>query len=177
MQSFEAHTLPGRAKSIRSFKYFSIIFSSLLVLCGSSSVYSQEETKPIAASVIDNLEHDKFEAISSLKQFPQGVKDFYSKWKGKNIQDIFAEPGKPWQSTCVRTEAGAPSQSFVIGAKSNNLCVVYYEAGGYALVDTADLFAIKSGKAEKIWSASMFRKHPKDMNELLSTVRERIKSK
>jgi hypothetical protein len=105
------------------------------------------------------------------------VKDYYKKKNGKDIQQIFAEPGKPFQSTCVRTEGGAPSQSFIVGAKSKNLCLLYYQIGGFALVDTAELFELKGEHASRVWSSSMFRSHPENMNGLLAAVRERIEDK
>ena len=179
MHLSKTHTTFRRAEGVWSFNKFSIILCFLFVFCSASApVRSQAQAKAtVPADLIKHLEHDHFESINSLKQFPQSVKDYYKKKNGQDVQQIFAEPGKPFQSTCVRKQGGAPSQSFIVGAKSKNLCLLYYQIGGFALVDTAEVFELKGEHANNVWSSSMFRTHPENMNSLLAAVRERIQDK
>lgn len=176
MRRFQSDSLSRRGKPVRSFEYFSILFC-LLVMSFSLPAISQPQAKAVSPSIIQHLQHDHFESITSLKQFPSAVGAYYKKISGKDLSKIFAEPGKPWQSSCVRTEDGAPMQCLIVGAKSKNLCLLYYQIGGFALVDTAEVFELKNGSAQKVWSSSMFRTHPENMNSLLAAVRERIKDK
>lgn len=154
-----------------------LLLISTISFVGLTPASAEEKARQISADALQHLNQDKFAEISSTREFPEGVKSYYKNLTGKEINAVFADPGADWQSGCSRTPNGPPARSFIVGAKSATLCVLYYQLGGFALVDTAELFELKGKDADKVWSSSMFRDHPRNMNELLQAVRSRIKSK
>ena len=123
--------------------------------------------------VIKHLAEDKFEKISSLKEFPAAVKKYYENRSKMSLDNIFADPGKPFAAGCVRISDSQPGRELFIGAKSKSLCIIYYQQGGFALVDAMDLFAINNNDAERVWSSSMFKDHPSTVEKLVDTVKSR----
>jgi len=144
-----------------------VIFFFPILSYGASPVNNEE--------LLSGLEKDKFTEVKSVKDLPESAKSYYCGKSGSDISKVMADPGQPWESGCVRT-GNSPSKGFVVGAKSKNFCLLYFESGGIALMDVIEVLKLSDGKpAERAWSSSMFRDHPKNMDELLKTAKQRIK--
>lgn len=131
----------------------------------------------MSADLLKHLDTDKFTEIRSLGDLPASVKAFYTKQSNvDDIKKVMAEAGKEFQAGCNQMPGGAPSKSFLVGAKSGSLCLVYYQSGGFVLLDTIDMFKTDAELAEKVWSSSMFKDKPDTGDELVKTARERVKN-
>lgn len=153
----------------------SSLLAALVAFSLSSPIVLAADNKPLNPEVIQHLNQDKFEKISSLKDFPAPVKAYYEKTSKVSLDKIFADPGHPFAAGCVRTPGSQPARGLFIGAKSDYLCIIYYQQGGIALVDAIDLFTLKNNEAERVWSSSMFKDHPSTVDKLVDTVKNRAK--
>lgn len=136
---------------------------------------SQRAEPSMTPEMIKHLDQDKFEELRSTRDFPEGVKAYYQ-GNSDDISQVMADPGESFEAGCVRTGKN-PSKGLLVACKSKALCLVYFQSGGFALLDTIEILRLaEPKKAEKIWSSSMFAQHPKNMNELLQAARERVKN-
>jgi hypothetical protein len=132
---------------------------------------------PLPAEIAQHLDQDKFVEFHLSSDFPDSLKAHYLKVTGADdINKVFASAGGKWQAGCVRTAGGPPSRNLLLGAKSKDLCLIYFELGGIALVDTIEIYRLKGKECQRVWSASMFRDHPGTAGELLQAVKQRAKS-
>lgn len=139
--------------------------------------YVHAEAPPMSSDILEHLDKDKFEQVLSVKKLPEPVQKYYSRNSGIDISKEFADPGKPWTSGCVRSTDGPPSKSLILAAKSGKICLVYYESGGFALVDKIDMFSLHEKAADLVWSNSMIGEHPKNLEQLLKSARTRAHDK
>jgi len=153
------------------------VLLSIFSISGEPQVFAKEATQ-MTTELLQQLEHDKFTELKSVSDLPKSVKDFYLQNRdGKDIQEVMADHGEKWQSGCVQKPGGAPSKSFLVAAKSDGLCLVYSQSGGFVLLDQIEIFSLpKSGHAEKLWSSSMFKDHPENASQLVAAATERIKN-
>ena len=153
---------------------------ALLILSAQNAGQAQTQVlKPPPADVMQHLAEDNFVEIHKVAEIPQSVKAWFYRQTGVNdISKIFANPDGQWQSGCSRLPGGPPGRQFVAGGKSKSLCLLYYEIGGIALVDSAEIYKLSTDKnavSERVWTNSMFPSHPKTLEQLLKAVRTRIK--
>jgi len=136
-----------------------------------------QTTKPLAPDIVQHLDSDKFSEIRTVKDLPDLVKaKLLNGAKSGDISRVFADPKQKWDSSCNQTPGAAPGRSFITGGKSGTLCLIYYEVGGFALVDTVDLYKLSASGAERVWSASMLAEHPQTFEQLLKIVKVRLLS-
>jgi hypothetical protein len=86
-----------------------------------------------------HLQQDRFQAVTSIRGLPLGVRDELQALFGSNALDI-AEPGAAFRATDVVSVPLLPSRRLVMAACSTDHCVVYYERGGIAHTWHAALF-------------------------------------
>lgn len=153
------------------------ILLSFLSISGEPPVFGKE-AKQMSTELLQQLEHDKFSELKSAKDLPKSVKDFYlQNHKDQDISSVMADHGEKWDSGCVRSQGGPPSKSFIVGAKSDSLCLVYLQSGGFVLLDQIEIYSLpKSGASEKLWSSSMFKDHPETAAQVVAAATERIKN-
>ena len=158
-------------------KFACLLAGAFTVLsCAGVNVALAEGAKSMSADLLQHLEKDKFSEIRSVGDLPDSVKAFYTKQsKVDDIKKVMADTGKDFNSSCVQTPGGAPSKSFLVAAKSPGMCLLYYESGGFVLLDTIDMFKLDGANAEKVWSSSMFKDHPETAEQLVQAAKQRVK--
>lgn len=151
--------------------------SALLLFTFSSDISCSAQTaKPLSPELVQHLDQDKFTEIHAIKDIPESVKaDYLKKTGAGEISKVFANPGENYQAGCNRKPGGPPFRQFILGATSSALCLIYYETGGFALVDSIDVYKLKDKEAERVWSSSLFPSHPKNLQELIKAIKNKSK--
>lgn len=83
-----------------------------------------------------------FKTISKVSELPAGL----SKQLGE-----MADPGKPFNSGCVRT-AGLAGQSMTFAAATNDRLWLSYQSGGICLMNKLELYELNGNKNKLLWS-------------------------
>jgi hypothetical protein len=155
-------------------RYLTLLLVAVSVLFIVSNNPGLAQTaKPLSADLLKHLNEDQFIEIHSVTEFPDSVKVYFARLTKSDITKVFANPDQNWQAGCSRTPNGPPTRRFVLGAKSKFLCLIYYELGGIVLLDKAELYKVDDTEKGCVWSSSMFRDHPKTLEQLMKSVKER----
>jgi hypothetical protein len=78
-----------------------------------------------------HVKDDRFDAVTSIRGFPLGVRSGLQSLFGSFELDI-AEPGGKFQVTGTNVTSGLPIRRLVAGGCSTDHCFVHYERGGTA---------------------------------------------
>lgn len=97
---------------------------------------SNKEIKRISES------SSSFKALSKVSELPAGL--------NKQLGEL-ADPGKPFNSGCVRTP-GLASQSLTFAAASNDRLWLSYQSGGICLMNKLELYELIGNKNKLLWS-------------------------
>ncbi len=114
---------------------------------------AQEEVKRLSDSGAD------FKPIAKVSELPGGLNKTFSE---------MADPGKPFNSGCVRTK-DIPSQSMKFAAATSNRLWISYQSGGFCLMNRLELHEISANKNKLLWSTITPRPMAsiKDISEFL----------
>jgi len=99
-------------------------------------ILNQDEVKRVSESA------DSFKPISKVNELPGGL--------NKEVGEM-ADPGKPFNSGCVRTP-NLPSQAMQFAAATNDRLWLSYQSGGFCLMNKLDLYEISGNKNKLLWS-------------------------
>ena len=119
---------------------------SLCVACNSRHVTQKNPTEESVATV--NLRtvtnSDQFEVFHEVKQA--------SRLPGVVLEKIggIADPGQPYNATDV-VDPKLPVRRLIVGALSENYCIVSYWHGGIALGLETSVYELSDGKVKRIW--------------------------
>lgn len=97
---------------------------------------AQEEVKRLSDPGAD------FKPIAKVSELPGGLNKTFSE---------MADPGKPFNSGCVRTK-DLPSQGMNFAAASSNRLWISYQSGGFCLMNKLELHEISANKNKLLWS-------------------------
>jgi len=141
---------------------FLITLPVFCVACNSRSVTPKNPTENGVATinlrtVTNSVQFEVFHEVKQVSRLPGVVLD--------KIGGI-ADPGQPYNSTDV-VDPKLPMRRLIVGAVSENYCIVSYWRGGIALRLETSVFELSAGKVKRIW-----RSHGGGLNfrDLKSTV-------
>ncbi|MCW5823489.1 MAG: hypothetical protein KIT34_11855 [Cyanobacteria bacterium TGS_CYA1] len=97
---------------------------------------SKEEIKRVSES------QDSFKTLLKVSELPAGLI--------KQVGEM-ADPGKPFNSGCVRTP-GLASQAMKFACASNDRLWFSYQSGGFCLVNKLELYELQGNKSKLLWS-------------------------
>lgn len=97
---------------------------------------SKEEIKRVSES------QDSFKTLLKVSELPGGL--------NKQVGEM-ADPGKPFNSGCVRTK-GLPSQAMIFACASNDRLWFSYQSGGFCLVNKLELYELHANQSKLLWS-------------------------
>jgi hypothetical protein len=87
-----------------------------------------------------------FTPIKTTKDLPAPIRGHL----GLNVDPkSMADPDQPFDSGCV-VKPDSPRQHLLLAAGSKDLCIVYFERGGYARIVTLQFYRLTGGKATLI---------------------------
>lgn len=97
---------------------------------------TQDEVKRLSDSA------DAFKSIAKVSELPGGLNKTF---------DEMADPGKPFNSGCVRTPS-LPSQGMNFAAATSDRLWISYQSGGICLMNRLELHEISANKNKLLWS-------------------------
>ena len=97
----------------------------------SAVVSGQSAPAPLPEAVRAHLNSERFDAVTSIRGFPLGVRSGLQSLFGAVDLDI-AEPGAQFQLTGAVGNSSLPIRRLVAGGCSTDHCLVHYERGGTA---------------------------------------------
>ena len=97
----------------------------------SAVVSGQSAPAALPEALRAHVKDDRFDAVTSIRGFPLGVRSGLQSLFGSFELDI-AEPGAKFQMTGTSVAAGLPIRRLVAGGCSTDHCLVHYERGGTA---------------------------------------------
>ena len=97
---------------------------------------TQDEVKRLSDSA------DAFKSIAKVSELPGGLNKTFGE---------MADPGKPFNSGCVRTP-DLPSQSLKFAAATSDRLWISYQSGGFCLMNKLELHEISDNKNKLLWS-------------------------
>ena len=97
-----------------------------------SAVVSGQSASPTLPEALRaHVKDDRFDAVTSIRGFPLGVRSGLQSLFGAVDLDI-AEPGAQFQLTGAVGNSSLPIRRLVAGGCSTDHCLVHYERGGSA---------------------------------------------
>jgi hypothetical protein len=102
------------------------------------------------------LETD-FEVVVEVSSFPVGI----------DTNQVMANPGDEWNETDAGF-IGIPSQRLIFAGKSDSICFVYYEQGGFKYSTNLVLFKQNGTVPTTLWAGRLLFKKMLNLNELKS---------
>ena len=93
--------------------------------------WNQSAPAPISEVLRAHVKSERFDAVTSIRGFPLGVRSGLQSLFGSFELDI-AEPGARFQLTGTNVTPGLPIRRLVAGGCSTDHCLVHYERGGTA---------------------------------------------
>lgn len=121
-----------------------------------SAVCSASQTAapaPLSPAVRAHVKDDRFDAVTSIRGLPLGVRDELQKLFGAQALDI-AEPGGEFQSTGTTTNPKLPMRRLLAAGCSQDHCLVYYERGGDAHTWVVALFHWMPAETRLEWGGN-----------------------
>ena len=98
-----------------------------------------------------HLLQDNFQIIRHVADIPPGVRQAFAE-KAKLSQFHMADPGQPFQLTCIVTTPDLPGRRLIFAGISPGYCFIHYEHGGIAYGCDVELFRLVDNvKANFIW--------------------------
>ena len=136
VREFETH-LSRHLKRVRSGARLSVWMGCTRLLCAisvslcSAVVAGNQATAPAAlsAALRAHVKDERFDAVTSIRGLPLGVRDGLQTLFGSRTLDI-AEPGAEFQVTDVIVNPKLPIRRLVAAGCSIDHCLVHYERGG-----------------------------------------------
>jgi hypothetical protein len=109
-------------------------------LCLAGVARSQTLPSPsLTAAQRAHLKEERFQAVTSVRGLPLGVREALQALFGTGSLDI-AEPGAEFQATDVVVNPKLPRRRLVAAGCSSDHCVVHYERGGIVATRYVTLF-------------------------------------
>jgi hypothetical protein len=112
-----------------------------------------QELRPLPEPLRTHIEHERFDAVTSIRGLPLGVRDGLQRLFGSQSLDI-ADPGAAFQDTGAGGNPPPPSRRLVAAGCSTDHCFVYYERGGSAHTWQVALFSWTPAATRFEWGAS-----------------------
>lgn len=137
-----------------------IFFSPQLAMSEESAKeqnLSKEEIKRVSESC------DSFKVISKVSELPGGL--------NKQLGEM-ADPGKPFNSGCVRTP-GLANQAMKFAAASNDRLWLSYQSGGFCLINKLELYELQ-GKTNKLLWSTVTPRPMASLNEISEFLKKTI---
>ena len=106
-------------------------FASLLCAIAVTAGIQPPATNALPGPLRAHVNTDRFQAVTSLRGLPLGVRDGLQALFRSSVLDI-AEPGAAFRATDVILEPNLPTRRLALAACSSDHCLVYYERGGIA---------------------------------------------
>ena len=97
----------------------------------SAVVSGQSAPATLPDALRDHVKSERFDAVTSIRGFPLGVRSGLQSLFGSFELDI-AEPGAQFQLTGAVGNSSLPVRRLVSGGCSTDHCLVHYERGGTA---------------------------------------------
>jgi len=142
-----------------------LVFGSI---AGSALVCLAQITKPAASDNEHRWSQDTFRIIHRVSDLPPAVK---KQFPAPDMQRDFrmADPGKPYQATCIVTKPRLPSRRLIFAGLSKDHCFVHYERGGRGYSRSLVVFRLSNNEARFIGGSNVRRPSP-DLQALLASV-------
>ena len=133
----------------------------MMVAQAAHAGHPKPQPKPAPAPVItmpeqdkQHLLHDTFVVVKTVREIPEAVRKQIIP-DGKDVLNGMADPGQNYQTTDVLGRKLMPFRRLIFTATSQECCLIYYEFGGYASGQRAELFRLSGGQATRAWSGNL----------------------
>ena len=125
-----------------------------VMLCSAAPLAGQPTPPAVLSTELRNqLQQGRFDAVTSIRGLPLGVRDALQTLFGSGGLDI-AEPGAEFQRSGERSSPGRPTRRLVSAACTNRVCLVYYERGGTPLARRVALFTWTPARTQFEWGGA-----------------------
>ena len=107
-----------------------VVCATALIVWSAVFTSSQATQSALSGPLLAHVKNDRFDAVTSIRGLPLGVRDALEKLFGSGSLDI-AEPGAEFQATDVVVKPNLPIRRLIAAGCTVEYCVVYYERGGF----------------------------------------------
>jgi hypothetical protein len=107
----------------------------------------------LTGTLRDHVKDERFEAVTSIRGLPLGVRNELQTLFGTSTLDI-ANPGAEFQATDVILDPKLPTRRLVAAGCSNDHCFVHYERGGKTHTWLVALFHWTPAATRAEWGGS-----------------------
>jgi hypothetical protein len=105
----------------------------------------------------NQLLKENFQLVHRVADLLPGVRQAFAE-HAKVAPFRMADPGQPFQVTCMVTNPDLPLRRLIFAGMSPDYCFIHYEQGGIAYGFHVELFRLVSnGKANFIWEVTFRR--------------------
>lgn len=118
-----------------------------------ASVPPPHELHPLPEPLRTHLRNERFDAVTSIRGLPLGVRDALAKLFGTQALEI-ADPGADFQGMGGTGNSPGPARRLVAAGCAIDHCLVYYERGGSAHTWQVALFSWSPAETRFEWGAS-----------------------
>ncbi len=148
-------------------KKFSLVLIAFVCLFLIRTDTMSQSSNTLTKEEVQNLkEPGTFKSITKYSDLPSALQ----KQLGK-----MADPGKPFNAGCVRTN-NLPDLSLCFAAKSGDRLWICYQSGGICLVNRLELYDISDQKNKQLWS-TVTPKPVQSMEDLIKAVQKETAKK
>jgi hypothetical protein len=118
-----------------------------------TSVPRPQKLQPLPEPLRIHVQNERFDAVTSIRGLPLGVRDGLQRLFGGQALDI-ADPGADFQSTGKVGQSPLPVRRLAAAGCSTDHCLVYYERGGSTHTWQVALFHWTPAATRFEWGAS-----------------------
>jgi hypothetical protein len=124
----------------------------------------------LGASESARLSAKGFTQINHVETFPTACKEAFGIFT-KEPAFLLADPQQPFQATDVVSPAKLPWRRLILGGISSDLCVIYYEKGGFTTSYAAVVIDISETRwPTVVWSGVGGSDVPGNITELIDLI-------